>query len=156
MALAEWLEKEAECFWAVAANEEDKLRARRMLECSADLKRFYRMKIRFRDQLSPPREQQPVAAKDEGEYDERISRAIIEAKAKYGPNFWPKLMELARNAKAEPEPKHPDTVRLERACSYVLKEWQGGRLNGPQKADLIEIIKSIPMSAKPSEEKGQS
>lgn len=54
-ARAEWLEQEAEAFWAVATNEEDKLRARRMHECAAELRRFHRMKIRFRDQLKPLR-----------------------------------------------------------------------------------------------------
>jgi hypothetical protein len=31
------------------------LRARRMHECAAELRRFHRMKIRFRDQLKPLR-----------------------------------------------------------------------------------------------------
>lgn len=54
-ARAKWLQQEAEAFWACATNEEDKLRARRMQECAADLLRFHRMKIRFRDQLKPTR-----------------------------------------------------------------------------------------------------
>ncbi len=54
-ARAKWLEQEAEEFWAVAANEEDKLRARRLLVCASELYRFHRMKVRFRDQLKPLR-----------------------------------------------------------------------------------------------------
>ena len=57
-ARAKWLQQEAEAYWAVASNEEDKWRARRLQECAAELMRFHRFKVRFRDQLNPLRKTQ--------------------------------------------------------------------------------------------------
>lgn len=55
LGLAHWLQEEAEACWGCATNEDDKLRARRMQECASELLRYHRLKIRFRDQLSPMR-----------------------------------------------------------------------------------------------------
>lgn len=54
-ARAKWLQQEAEAYWAMATNEKDRWLARRMQECAAELFRFHRMKLRFRDQLKPLR-----------------------------------------------------------------------------------------------------
>jgi hypothetical protein len=60
-ALAKWLQEEAEVWFGCAANEEDRWRARRLQECAAELMRFHRMKVRFKDQLSPLRTARPTA-----------------------------------------------------------------------------------------------
>lgn len=62
--LANWLESYAETLWGIADSEKDKHEARRMLACSAELRRYERMKIRFRDQLKPLRKPDAPARQD--------------------------------------------------------------------------------------------
>jgi len=63
-ARAKWLQEQAETDFLIATNEEDRWRARRLQECAAELMRFHRLKIRFKDQLSPLRKSKPKAEKE--------------------------------------------------------------------------------------------
>jgi hypothetical protein len=62
LGLAKWLEDYAEVTWPVADNEKIKWEARRMMACAAELRRYERMKIWFKDQLSPMRAARGLAA----------------------------------------------------------------------------------------------
>lgn len=59
LGLAKFLEEYADMRWGCATKEEDKWQARRFLACSAELRRYERLKVRFRDQLKPLRKATP-------------------------------------------------------------------------------------------------